>query len=318
MAGVGFLIVRSLVNPTAAFSHTVQILPDKNGSTSDPDAALMNKLKKEGYTYNDHIVNILLLGLDSSEQREEESMGWRSDVIIIAAIDTQKKTIKLISIPRDTYTLVNKVDKNGKITSSDKNKINAAFAFGGGPTKYSYPNSVAAVRHLLYGIPIHGYAGVDMDGFTKLIDSLGGIKLEITDDLSKVDSNFPKKGTTATLNGAQALLYVRERHTTQGGDAGRARRQRELLAAILHTGQSKGMIPFAARCFTTLSGDVTTNLTMDQVTMLATIGVGVNLDNMEMVSLEGDLGRSESNASIFEPDEKKLKQLVIDTWMVKN
>ncbi len=313
----GFFVVKALISPTSAFSSTVPILPDADGDTTDPEADQLQALEDKGYVYNEDIVNILLLGLDSNAQREADHAGWRSDVMIIAAINTRTKDIKLISIPRDTYTQVNKIDSEGRISSTDKNKINAAFAFGGGPSKYSYPNAVAAVRHLMMGIPIHGYAGVDMDGFCDLIDAMGGVTLEITDDMSERDPDFPAKGTTATLNGTQALEYVRERYTTPGGDTGRSRRQRELLTAILAKGQQEGMVSFATKCLTTMSDDVTTSLTFDQIITLATIAGGTDLSAIESVTLEGENARSESNASIFKVDEGKLEELILDTWMIE-
>ena len=317
LACSGFFVVKALIRPTSAFSSTVPILPDADGNTDDPEADQLKALEQKGYVYNDDIVNILLLGLDSNAAREADHAGWRSDVMIIAAVNTKTKDIKLISIPRDTYTQVNKVDADGRITSTQNNKINAAFAFGGGPSKYSYPNAVAAVRHLMKGIPIHGYAGVDMDGFSDLIDAMGGVTLEITDDMTKRDPGFPAKGTTATLNGTQALEYVRERYTTAGGDTGRSRRQRELLTAILAAGQKQGMVAFATKCLATMSDDVTTSLTFDQVITLATIAGGTDLSALESITLDGENGRSESNASIFKVNEDKLEALILDVWMVE-
>lgn len=317
LACAGFIVVKALISPTSAFSSTVPILPDADGSTGDPEAKQLAALTDKGYTYNDDIVNILLLGLDSNAAREADHAGWRSDVMIIAAINTRTKAIKLVSIPRDTYTKVNKVNADGEIASTQNNKINAAFAFGGGPSKYSYQNAVAAVRHLMKGIPIHGYAGVDMDGFSELIDSMGGVTLEITDDMSKRDPDFPAKGTTATLSGDQALKYVRERYTTAGGDTGRSRRQRELLTAILATGQKQGMVAFATKCLATMSDDVTTSLSFDQIITLAAIAGGTDLSTLESITLDGENGRSESNASIFRVNEEKLESLILDIWMVE-
>jgi LCP family protein required for cell wall assembly len=314
---VGFFLLKGYLSPSSAFSSTVPVLADADGSLSDPDADTLKTFKK-GYHYNEDIVNILLLGIDSDASRVERHMGWRSDVMIIAAINTKTKDIQLVSIPRDTYTQVNKLDSDGKIKSTEKNKINAAFAFGGGPKAHSYPNAVAAVRHLMSGIPIHGYAGTDMDQFAKLVDGLGGVTLEITDDMTKRDPDFPAKGTTATLNGTQALTYVRERYTTAGGDTGRSRRQRELLSAILATGQKKGMVVFATQAMATVGGDVTTSLNFDQIMTLAAIAGGTDLSKMEMVSLDGKFGRSEDDASIFIPDKDKLEELILNTWMVKN
>ena len=314
---VGFFFAKGYFSPASAFSSTIPVLATADGSTSDPEADALKSFKK-GYHYNKDIINILLLGIDSDAQRVEDHRGWRSDVMIIAAINTKTKDIQLVSIPRDTYTKINKVNDQGQITSTVKNKINAAFAFGGGPKAHSYPNAVAAVRHLMSGIPIHGYAGTDMDQFARLVDGLGGVTLEVSDDMTKADPDFPAKGTTAKLNGGQSLTYVRERYTTSGGDTGRSRRQRELLAAVLTTGQKKGMVVFATQAMATIGSDVTTSLNFDQIMTLAAVAGGSDLSKMEMISLEGKFGRSDDNASIFIPDQDKLDELILSTWMTKD
>lgn len=158
---------------------------------------------------------ILLLGTDG---RPGEDV-YRSDSIILARIDPTKKNAALISIPRDT-----KVVYNGEIM-----KINATHAAGG-------PEGVVkAVNDLCFGgeQKIAHYAEISFEGMEQLIDAVGGIDLEATEEVDdpehleiKIEKGFQH------MDGATALTYARCRYTYLDGDYTRMRHQRQVLAAL--------------------------------------------------------------------------------------
>lgn len=158
---------------------------------------------------------ILLLGTDG---RPGEDV-YRSDSIILARIDPTKKNAALISIPRDT-----KVVYNGEIM-----KINATHAAGG-------PEGVVkAVNDLCFGgeQKIAHYAEINFEGMEQLIDAVGGIDLEATEEVDdpehleiKIEKGFQH------MDGATALTYARCRYTYLDGDYTRMRHQRQVLAAL--------------------------------------------------------------------------------------
>lgn len=175
--------------------------------------------------------NILLLGIGD----EGHSGATLSDTLIIASIDARTKNVALFSIPRDLYV---------RIPGYGYNKINAAHAFGerdkidgGGPG--------LAKRTLeeVLGITIHYYVRVDFSGLEKIVDSLGGVTVDVEN--SFCDYNYPveRKGDTRKvcfqkgiqlMNGTRALQFARSRHALgeEGSDFARSKRQQKLLLAI--------------------------------------------------------------------------------------
>lgn len=165
---------------------------------------------------------VLLLGTDSSIERIQSGTydgTFRSDSMILARIDPKDKKVAMISIPRDTL-----VDLEGH----GKQKINAAHAFGG-------PALAVKTVSEMTGVPISHYAEIDFDGFSGVVDALGGIEvnvpMQIDDDMAggHVDSGLQ------TLDGESALIVCRSRHNYDEygrGDMLRAANQRLVLSAI--------------------------------------------------------------------------------------
>ena len=153
---------------------------------------------------------VLLLGSDA---RSSETS--RSDVIMLARVDPATATVTVISIPRDTM-----VDIDGYGTQ----KINAAYAYGGAALTVEVVEEYA-------GVDISHYAEIHFDEFEELIDSLGGIEVDVPEDVS-VDGVTVEAGEQ-TLTGEEALAVARDRHHVTGGDFGRNQAQRIIVEAVL-------------------------------------------------------------------------------------
>ncbi|QGF22501.1 LCP family protein [Raineyella fluvialis] len=123
----------------------------------------------------------------------------------------------LVSIPRDSYVA---------IPGHGKNKINAAYAFGG-------PDLLAQTIEQDTGVRIDGYVGLGFEGFVSIIDSLGGIPMCLDSPMKDQDAHVDLPAGCQTLSGAQALGYVRMRHADPLGDIGRVKRQREMVGATV-------------------------------------------------------------------------------------
>ena len=153
---------------------------------------------------------VLLLGSDA---REDETS--RSDVIMLARVDPATATVTLISIPRDTMV---------EIEGYGTQKINAAYAYGGAALAVEVVSEYA-------GVDIAHYAEIHFDEFVELIDSLGGIEVDLPEALTTDDYSF--EAGEQTLTGDEALAVARERHTASGGDFGRAQAQRIIVQAVV-------------------------------------------------------------------------------------
>jgi LCP family protein required for cell wall assembly len=176
--------------------------------------------------------------------------GERSDTILILHIPASGKPL-LISIPRDSYV---------NIPGHGYNKINAAFAFGG-------PALLAETVQNATGLYISHYMGIGFGGFVNVVNSVGGVRMCLTASLRDVSSGVNLKAGCQTLNGTQALAYVRDRHNFATQDLQREQDQRLFLHALLTKMTSPGVMfnPFAI--FPAASGAVDT-LTVDDGTSL--------------------------------------------------
>ncbi len=169
---------------------------------------------------------MLLLGVDKSQERvESDEFGssdsdYRSDTIILARIDAPAQKVTLVSIPRDTQV---------EMGSYGTQKINAAYSLGG-------PALCTQIVSELAGVEISHYAEVDFEQLTNIVDTIGGIEVDlpiaVVDDMADVDLPAGEQ----TINGAQALGLCRSRHNYDdygGGDFFRAANQRMVIGAIV-------------------------------------------------------------------------------------
>ncbi|TFJ42933.1 transcriptional regulator [Carnobacterium divergens] len=181
-----------------------QNLPDKSDITFNGEKA---------EDLND--VNILFIGSDS----RGDDQG-RSDSLMIAHYDSKSKQPKLISLMRDMY-----VD----IPGYDKDKINAAYSYGG-------PELLRKTISENFGIGIEYFVIVDFDSFPKIIDTLlpDGVQIDAEKDMSEYIEASIKKGPQK-MDGETLLQYARFRHDAES-DFGRVRRQQQVLNAVAEQG----------------------------------------------------------------------------------
>ncbi|MGU9100228.1 LCP family protein [Clostridium perfringens] len=218
---IGLLIV-GLVGGVATYGLTM--LGKVNKVDLNEDNLGIDKAVDEKLSKYDGIANIALFGIDAPEGTD-----GRSDAIMIATVDKIHNKLKLTSIMRDSY-----VDIQGH----GKDKINHAYAFGGHELALKTLNEN-------FDLNLKDFATVNFSSLPKIIDSIGGIDLDIRNDelqyinnyigdlntLNKTNvSNITSAGTQH-VNGTQALAYCRIRYTA-GGDGERTERQRIVLSKL--------------------------------------------------------------------------------------
>lgn len=308
--------------PAPGASHAP--VPSGKAAASGAPAAL-HKVTYEGKTYekNPDIVNILFLGIDYTEARKELNLGYRSDVVLVCAVDTKANTATLISLPRDTYTTVYHIDqKTGGITKARQNRINAAFAFGGGPKGYGYDNEMACVELFLQrkcklnkpldfslDIPVYLYAGIDIDGIAPVAESVGGVEVTLEYTIPEVGS----KGETVLLKGYSAEMYLRDRHNTPGGDMGRAKKEQDFLVLLAKKIKDMGAADIILSLWDDLQKYVTTNLTTTQMVDLAKILRKVDIGSIKKYTIPGE-GRTKNGDYFFFPDEEACLKLLLEVY----
>lgn len=193
-------------------------------------------------------ISILLMGVD---QRKGDP--GRTDTLIVITLNPKKEKMVMVSIPRDTRTEI--------IGKGKMEKINHAYAYGG--TKMS----VNTVENFV-GVPLNYYIRVNMKALKELVDAVGGITVQ--NEIEWYDEGYYKKGYhykkgEITLNGSQALGYVRMRHLDPKGDFGRNERQRKVITAIIHKAMNISSVTRITDILHALGKNVKTNLTFDEM-----------------------------------------------------
>lgn len=289
--------------------------------TPDDSAIVYNG---QTYVKNRNIVNLLFLGIDTNADRKKNMRGYRSDMLMVCAVDIAAKKATLISIPRDTYTTMYKVDENtGEVKEVVQDKINAAYSYGGGATHYSYANAMACVEMFLerrcelrkpldfeLDIPVYLYAGVDMDGITQVATAVGGVEVTLDQSIPGVG----KKGQTVTLKYKNAFEFITNRKDT-GGDESRASHQQQFMVALAKKIKSMGPVDMILSLYDDLQKYVWTNLNTDQMIDFAKILTKVDIDSIEMHMVTGD-GETKGSYHMLHDEEATL-QLLLDVYYTK-
>jgi LCP family protein required for cell wall assembly len=187
-------------------------------------------------------LNYVLLGSDSRDPGNEGN--GRSDTILVVHLNAKRDKAYIISFPRDMWV---------NVPGYGRNKINAAFAFGGAPL---------AVRTLedLTGVRMDHVVLIDFEGFIRLTEDLDGVTVTNKNSFSSHGFDYPEG--KITIAGEEALWFVRERKLLPGGDLARAENQRNVIKAIMQKGLSAQVIS-DPRTFISFVGDVAKHLTVD-------------------------------------------------------
>jgi anionic cell wall polymer biosynthesis LytR-Cps2A-Psr (LCP) family protein len=166
----------------------------------------------KSYKYNTSIISILLLGIDKTEKNPEtENELGQSDAMGLLVFDRAKKQVKLISIPRDSITSIEKTDFDGESLGWEKDHINLAYAYGT-DEKSGCMKAMRAVSKMMMDIPIARYGSMDLDSLKLLQDIVGTLQVKVPNDsLAKV--NGMKKGDVVKITKENVETFVRTRDT---------------------------------------------------------------------------------------------------------
>ena len=180
-------------------------------------------------------INYLLVGSDTREGLSKAELkalrvgsvktaaGKRSDTMLLVHISKARDKAVLVSIPRDSFALIPQhLNKSGKTIPAAYSKINSAFNWGGAPLLIQTIEEMTELK-------IDHYIEVNFAGFAKVVDSLGGIEVCTKKDIDDPKSHLVLPAGVHTLNGIDALKYVRTREFDGLGDIGRMQRQQAFM-----------------------------------------------------------------------------------------
>lgn len=250
----------------------------------------------DGTLLNDPmILNIMVYGEDSGS--DSTNPYGRSDTMIMVSIDNRHKQIKMTSFMRDMLVNIPYTDDAGNAHGLDK--LNAAYSLGGASL------SVKTIEEN-FGVDIDRYAIVNFDSFKSIIDALGGIDINLTQDeidyinwqtylnnQSEERYEIKDEPGLVHLNGRQALWYARDRgyeeaehpeFVVSGDDFDRTSRQRNLMKTLMKEFKSAGLTDIV-KIVSEIGPMITTNLKKDEITTLVANSLTYLSYNVEEFSL---------------------------------
>src|SRR5712691_9892686 len=272
----------NIQKPLANFIHPVSRGNDEPSNNSIPSDSNVT-----GRAWN-----ILLLGSDNDGKYSFPAL--LTQVMMVVHVDTINNKVTLLSIPRDSW--VNVPDVGGM------HKIDQAF-FLGVVHSNNFDDCLCdapVTTEKDYGITIDRYAWVGLDGFAKVIDTLGGLDIDVTHPI--VDDSYPddtgahpndpfayKRLYIAPgpqhLDGLEALEYVRSRHADLVGDIGRTQRQQQVLAALKKKLDVSNVIRHLTAIIADLKGKVYTDLSEQEMLAFANFGRSLSASAIQRITL---------------------------------
>jgi LCP family protein required for cell wall assembly len=259
---------------------------------------------------NNGRVVILLLGVDTRGKSVNDPT--RSDVIMLVTIDPATNSAAMLSVPRDLYVPLPNLNA--------QDRINTAYFWGevnnmpGGSAGYAKETIGWNL-----GVPIHKFGVIDFNGFKAVVDSIGGIEVNVPQEI--IDNEYPTEDYRTErlmipagpihMDGALALKYVRTRH--QDSDFGRLQRQQQVLLAIRDKALSIGSIGKVPEVLNTLGDSLQTDLTLPEILTLAKKWASIPKQNIHTYQIDQTMTTSyvtPTGGDVLLPDREAIGSIV--------
>lgn len=273
--------------------------------------------KGKKYCYNENNINILCMGVDKSIQETgKDNIGenGQADALILAVLDSETGHLSLVNISRDAMVDVNKYNVKGQYLGTENMQLCLAYSYGDGKEQ-SCANTMESVSRLLYGMPINAYAAMEYSAISILNDAVGGVTVEVLEDLTQSDAAL-QKGSIVTLKGEQAHTYVRSRNTeVLDSNNMRMNRQKQYLDAFVQKAisETKSNITTPVNLYNSISDYMVTNINSSEITYLASLIMENGITGGDMFTVPGEVKQGKKYAE-FIPDDEKLYELILDVF----
>lgn len=240
----------------------------------------------------DGVYNVLVVGTDK--------VGLNTDTIMVLSLDTKNDQANVMSIPRDTMSNVTRKVK----------KINAAYSVGG---KANIDQLKEEVKYLL-GFEVDYYVVVNLQAFEQIIDAIGGVTIDVKRNMDYEDpyqnlSIHIKKGEQ-TLNGKDAIGFVRYRHGYAEGDLGRVKAQQQFMEALAKQMATPATVSKLPKLANIVLNNMETDLTVGEMVWMGQQALEIDMStNLHMFILPGE-ARYVNGLSYYLPDETEILEVV--------
>lgn len=279
------------------------------------------------YEMNKDLITILVMGIDKETVKTVGGQSWeadgnseyrggQADALFLVLLNPHDKNIYVIAINRNTMTDVDVFDEAGNYKGVFVKQIALQHGYGDGEEE-SCERQVKAVSRMFHNIPISAYAAISMDAIPEINDAVGGITVEVLDDIvyPEYDMNL-HKGETVTLHGEKAYWYVRLRNENVfKSNELRLQRQKQYLTTFATEAKKRATedIRVAIDLYSVVQKYMVTDINIDSFTYLATEAVNYNFDLKNMFSLEGETIQGDKFEEFYS-DEGAMEALIVQLF----
>src|SRR5690625_3164287 len=219
-------------------------------------------------------VSVLIMGVDESDHRDNAEDA-RTDALILATFNKDDKSVKLHSIPRDSYVYIPEVGY--------EDKINHAHAYG------DHHSTIETVENLL-NIPVDYWVKLNFQAFVDVIDAIDGVEVDVPYEFRESDSNDKRNSIhllpgKQTLNGEEALAFARTRK--HDNDIERGKRQLEIIESVVDKATDFSSILKLDNIFQAVGDNIETNMLFSEMKSFAAYGMDRYDLSIETYTLEG-------------------------------
>ncbi len=270
------------------------------------------------YRYNSDILTFLVLGIDQTttvpvaDENTDYWQGGQSDAIFLFVMNPHNKKLSVLAVNRNSMTDVDMYDRAGNYVKTTLAQVCVQHGYGNGG-KQSCERARQTISEMLYNLPIHGYVSIRLGAVTTLNDAVGGVDVTLPSD-------FPQYGWTAGstvhLSGDQAYNLIRYRDQYQFDSATtRLGNEKAFLSGFVNKvfEKTKSDVTFPVSLYQTISNYVVTDVSVDEMSYLASELIGYAVSDMKVYSVPGQtiMGKKFEEYYI---DEAALKAQMIEIF----
>lgn len=281
----------------------------------------------KAYKYNEDLTTILVMGIDKETNEEVGGESWsveagsqrgggQADALFLMVLNPHTSKVSVLAINRNTMTDVDIFDDNGNYVGREEYQICIQHGFGDGKEE-SCERQVRTVSRFLDGIPIHAYAAISMDSIPELNDAVGGIEVEVLDDIIYPEYDMDlHQGDVVTLHGEKAYWYVRLRNEAVfNSNQLRLERQKQYLTtfAAVAKNQATKDIRVAVDLFQIAQKYMVTDIDLSQFTYLAGEALSYDFDITNLYTFDGEASQP-GKFEEFRVDPDSKRQIMIDLF----
>lgn len=261
------------------------------------------------YRQRSNLTSVLLMGIDQDSGQN----GGQADFLQLLLIDNTAGTVKRLPIDRDTMTPITVLGVLGNRSGVRTAQVSLSHGFGD-DKEQNCELTVEAVSNLLLGSSIDYYMAMNLDGISVLNDMVGGVTVTLVDDFSAMDPAM-MSGTTLTLQGDQAEIYVRSRRGVGvGTNEARMTRQEQYVTKLFAQldAQMRSDQGFSGTMFDSLSPYLTTNIGRGR--LINEVWLAKDYDRVDALHISGEHRIGSDGFMQFYADEASLYEVVLDLY----